>query len=209
MTITVEAGLTLEDLHVILASHDLGMSVLGSISAQAIGGVVSTASHGTGMKFGVISTQILSLSLLITSGAILHCSRAENPELFIATLCGLGSTGLILSVQLQCERQFRLEETVEAMGFERFVQDWESIAADGEHVRAMWVPQAKGVIVSRANRTQKVRFLSNALHIECPLTSFSHSYSRSPRQTDLGFEAFSSAHTAWSSHWQSLDTSRL
>lgn len=55
-TVTVEAGMSLHKLHVVLRENGLALSNLGSISDQSIAGVMATATHGTGAHFGCLST---------------------------------------------------------------------------------------------------------------------------------------------------------
>ena len=65
------------------------MTCIGSISDQTLAGVVTTASHGSGLHFGVMSTQVMALTLLRADGSRIACSRNDHPDLFLATLCGL------------------------------------------------------------------------------------------------------------------------
>lgn len=51
MTITVEAGMKLHQLHEYLEFHEMAMSNLGSISDQSVAGLMSTATHGTGAEY--------------------------------------------------------------------------------------------------------------------------------------------------------------
>lgn len=89
--------------------------------------------------------------------------------------CGLGMTGLIVSIKLQVEPAFRLHETKVPISFDELIaapaytdepsttDDEEmtgglidDIARSAEHVRLWWYPQTRGVVVSRMNRTQDV-----------------------------------------------------
>lgn len=56
--VTVEAGMTLHRLHAVLQENGLALSNLGSISDQTVAGVMATATHGTGAKFGCLSTMV-------------------------------------------------------------------------------------------------------------------------------------------------------
>lgn len=152
--------MTLSALHAALASHGLAMINLGSISDQTLAGVVTTATHGTGMHFKVISTHVLALTLLLADGSIVRCSRAERPELFTASLCGLGATGLMLDITLEVGPAFRLKEKQESVPFGDVIRDVDAIANSAEHVRLWWFPQADVVRVSTANRTDEVRVLA-------------------------------------------------
>ena len=130
---------------------------VGSISDQTLAGVITTATHGTGVGFKVISTHVLSLTLLLADGTRVRCSREERSDLFIASLCGLGSTGLILEIQMEVEPAFRLKEVQESVPFDGVLQHIESVANSAQHVRLWWFPQADVVRVSSANHSDEVR----------------------------------------------------
>lgn len=155
--VVAQAGITLHDLHAELAKHDLAMINVGSISDQTLAGIVTTATHGSGIRYGVMSTHVLSLSLLLADGSRVICSRHENSDLFIASICGLGSTGLILSIELEVEPAFRLKEKQESHSFDETMQNLDQLVYSAEHVRLWWFPAADSVRQSFSNRTQEVR----------------------------------------------------
>ena len=167
--VTVQPGMTLNELHAHLTAHNLALPSVGSISDQSVGGVVVTSTHGSGLHPTAqsnMSLSVESLVLIITSGAKIKCSRKpnEDPELFIATLCGLGMTGFITQVTLKCEKSFRLKEVAFNMTFENFVDDLENIATSAEHVRCWYFAQRGVVRVSQCNRTPEVRNSLSARH---------------------------------------------
>ncbi|KAG0700501.1 L-gulonolactone D-arabinono-1,4-lactone oxidase [Suillus ampliporus] len=151
--IIAQAGITLDALHAELANHGLAMINVGSISDQTLGGIVTTATHGTGINYGVISTHVMGLSLLLADGSRVFCSRQERPDLFIASICGLGSTGLILTVTLEVEPVFRLKEVQQTIQFHECVRTLDSLVNASEHVRFWWFPAADTMRVSSADRT--------------------------------------------------------
>ncbi|KAJ6542696.1 D-arabinono-1,4-lactone oxidase-domain-containing protein [Mycena capillaripes] len=153
--VVAQAGITLTDLHAALAPHNLAMCNLGSISDQTLAGIVATATHGSGSTFGVMSTHVLFLTLLTPSNTILHCSPTINPDLFDATVCGLGATGLILSIALEVEEAFRLRDVHSVKGFDEVVRDLDVLKASGEHVRFWWFPAVGKVRVMAASRTKE------------------------------------------------------
>lgn len=158
----MQAGITLNALHAGLAAHNLAMINVGSISDQTLAGIVTTATHGTGMNYKVISTHVLSLILLLADGTRVNCSRQERADLFAASLCGLGSTGLILQIKLEVGPAFRLKEVQESVPFVEVVDHLDTIANASEHVRLWWFPQADVIRVSSADRTQEVIHFSHA-----------------------------------------------
>lgn len=154
--VVAEAGITLDALHAELAKHGLAMINVGSISDQTLGGIITTATHGTGINYGVISTHVIALSLLLADGTRVSCSRQERPDLFIASICGLGSTGLILSVTLQVEPAFRLRETQQSLTFHECIRKMDALVPASQHVRVWWYPAADTMRVFSADRTVEV-----------------------------------------------------
>ncbi|KAJ8587958.1 L-gulonolactone D-arabinono-1,4-lactone oxidase [Rhizopogon salebrosus TDB-379] len=151
--VIAQAGITLDALHAELANNGLAMINVGSISDQTLGGIVTTATHGTGINYGVISTHVMGLSLLLADGSRVFCSRHERPDLFIASICGLGSTGLILTVTLEVEPAFRLKEVQQSVKFHECVRSLDSLVTASEHVRFWWFPAADTVRIFSADRT--------------------------------------------------------
>lgn len=152
----VQGGIILNALHDCLAAHNLAMSNLGSISDQTLGGIVSTATHGTGLAFGVISSMVLELRLMLADGTQVTCSESHRSDLFKATLCGLGATGLILAIKLQAERAFRLRDEQDTVSFDTFIDSFDTLVNSGEHTRFWWFVQNGFVRASVCNRTQEV-----------------------------------------------------
>src|SRR5579875_136169 len=62
--VTVLAGTRLHDLNDTLWQLGLSMPNLGDIDVQTISGAISTGTHGTGLDFGGIATQVRALDLV-------------------------------------------------------------------------------------------------------------------------------------------------
>lgn len=158
-----QGGITLHELHAQLIKNNLAMSNLGSISEQSLAGVIATATHGSGIDYGVLSTQVRALSLLLADGSRASCSRTERSDLFLASICGLGATGIILSIQLDVEPAFRLKEMQQSLSFNDVVQSFDKHVQSAEHVRFWWFPTADVVRCSYSNRTNEVIFFFSSL----------------------------------------------
>ncbi|KAG6856844.1 hypothetical protein H0H87_012902 [Tephrocybe sp. NHM501043] len=155
--IVAQSGITLHDLHAQLALYGLAMMNVGSISDQTLAGIVTTATHGSGIEYGVMSTHVMGLTLLLADGTRAFCSRNERPDLFIASICGLGATGLILSIQLQVEPAFRLKETQESIPFDDFMRRYDKLVHSAQHVRFWWYPASDTVRCSYSDRSKEAR----------------------------------------------------
>ncbi|KAF7351827.1 FAD-binding PCMH-type domain-containing protein [Mycena venus] len=153
--VVVQAGITLTDLHVELGKHGLAMRNLGSISDQTLGGIVTTASHGSGIGYQVMSADVTALTLLLADGSRVTCSRQERTDLFMASLCGLGATGIILTVQLEVERAFRLKDVQCSRTFEDVIGHLDELVRSAQYVRFWWIAATHTVKCSVVNRTQE------------------------------------------------------
>ena len=155
------AGTTLYQIHELLEQQDppLALTNIGSISHQTLGGLISTASHGSGVNFPVLSQHVTSLTLALPlpGAPVVHASREQDVDLFKASLCGLGATGLLLEIEIEVEPAFRLCETKEPRGINEVIEDLDNIKSSAQHVRLWWYPDAQSVVVGRANRTYEVR----------------------------------------------------
>lgn len=105
---TVKGGTKLKALGELLFKQGMAMENLGDIDAQSIAGTISTGTHGTGINFGTISTQVIALKIVTGKGEIIHCSPANHPDLFKAVQVSLGAFGIIIEVTLQCVPSYKL-----------------------------------------------------------------------------------------------------
>lgn len=159
-----QAGIRIKDIHVEARKNGLAVSSLGSISDQAIGGAISTATHGVGLKYTTLSGMVTELTVIKADNSIVTCTAEDHSDLFYATLCGLGCTGIITRVTMQLESDFKLKEEMFAMRYGDFLDSLETHMDDGEqgllgsaeHVRCWYFPHNDFIKVSRLNRTKEV-----------------------------------------------------
>ncbi|MCJ8504711.1 FAD-binding protein [Kocuria flava] len=137
---TVLAGTTLAALSQDLEEHDLAVTNLPDSTWQTVSGAVATGTHGTGLRFPSLSGQVVALTLVSPSGELLECSAEQRPELFRAACTGLGVTGVVATVTLQCEPAFRLHaaELKEPLG--QLVDSLGDRMAGADHFEFFWTP---------------------------------------------------------------------
>jgi FAD/FMN-containing dehydrogenase len=107
-----------------------------------VAGAIANDVHGKNHHlFGTFGRHVLSFELARSDATRLICSRAENPDLFAATIGGLGLTGLILQATVQLRRVEGLAVEAEDIRFDK-LDDFFSLAvesdADWEYTAA-WV----------------------------------------------------------------------
>lgn len=151
--VTVEAGITLGALNDELARRGLALENLGDIAYQTISGAIATATHGTGARLGVLSTQVRGLRLVTGDGSIIDCSSSEEPEVFSAARVGLGSLGAVSTVTLQCLPDFKLHAVEEPMRLDAVLEDLDALVAAHDHFEFFWVPHTGWALTKRNDRT--------------------------------------------------------
>lgn len=156
-TVTVQAGMTLEKLSEVVAREGLGLSNLGDIAYQTVSGAISTATHGTGIGFGNLATQVEALSLVTASGETVHCSHADDPETFRAARVSLGALGVLSAVRIRCEDAFNLRVLEEGADLDETLADLDELVAGNEHFEFFWFPHTSRVYRKMNNRTDEPR----------------------------------------------------
>jgi len=122
-TVTVETGVSLQTLNKELNKKGLSLSNMGGIDAQSIGGVVSTATHGSSIHHGTFSDEVLSLDVLTASGKLLTIDKSH--EHFDAFKTSLGCMGVIISVTLKCEDTFYVKQKTQIIS-----NKWSEVSMD-------------------------------------------------------------------------------
>lgn len=97
--VRVRAGTPLHVFTRLLAEQGWALPVMGDIDRQTLGGVVATATHGTGLGFGSYSCLVDGLTLVDGRGQIRELG-ANDPDLRYAR-AALGALGIVTHVELR------------------------------------------------------------------------------------------------------------
>jgi len=100
--ITCEAGVSLEDLSRLTVPKGWFIPVTPGTKFVTIGGAIANDIHGKNHHAaGTFGAHVLRFELVRSTGERLICSAEEHPELYRATIGGLGLTGLITWAEIQ------------------------------------------------------------------------------------------------------------
>ena len=100
--ITAQAGLTLDSLIRTAIPRGWFPQVTPGTRFVTLGGAVANDVHGKNHHVkGTFGAHVRQLTLFRSDEGPVSCSRDERPDLFAATVGGLGLTGIILSVEMQ------------------------------------------------------------------------------------------------------------
>ena len=150
----VHAGTRLHALGAALAQRGLAMENLGDINVQSIAGATSTGTHGTGLGFGNLATQIAALKFLTADGREVVASPTEAPELFAGGRIGLGSLGVLTEVSLRLVPAFRLRLERDKMDLEECLAQADALVAANRSFEFYWLPHTESVLTKKWNTTE-------------------------------------------------------
>lgn len=103
--LTAEAGYGLRDLWDTFLPRGWFTPVSPGTQFVTLGGMVAADVHGKNHhREGTIGPHVRALTLRVATGAIVRCSRDTEPDLFRATIGGMGLTGHILDVTIRLVR---------------------------------------------------------------------------------------------------------
>ena len=103
--LTAEAGLSLDDLYRSFLPKGWFTPVTPGTRFVTLGGMVAADVHGKNHHVdGCFGRHVTALRLRVADGRVITCSRDEHPDLFFATIGGMGLTGHILEVSFRLIR---------------------------------------------------------------------------------------------------------
>jgi L-gulonolactone oxidase len=152
-TVTVQSGIPLTQLNEDLHVRGLAMENLGDIAYQSIAGAISTATHGTGAKFGGIATQVAGMRIIAGDGSIIDCSPDREAEVFHAARVGLGALGVISTVTLRCVPAFNLRAVESPTRVDELLASLDAHVESNDHFEFFWVPHTGWALTKWNQRT--------------------------------------------------------
>jgi len=145
--ITAQAGATIAQLMAALAAHGLTLPVLPGTRHVTLAGAIASDIHGKNHhRDGGFARHVAALSLCTPASGVVEVTPASDPDLFYATLGGMGLTGVIVEATVRVEplpapwviadtdRTDGLEQTLQLMSGEerhRYSVAWLDLLADG------------------------------------------------------------------------------
>lgn len=152
--IRFQAGLSLHNLNLALAEDGYTLRNLGSIDVQSVAGVISTGTHGSSLRHGLISESITSLTILLSNAQLVTCSATKNPQLFRAALLSLGSLGIIVEITMQAVSDFNISWSQSLHSLSSVLGSWEKdLWTQEEFTRVWWLPYLHQAVIWRGSKT--------------------------------------------------------
>ncbi|MEM1202210.1 MAG: FAD-binding oxidoreductase [Acidobacteriota bacterium] len=129
-----EAGLSLHDLTWVFLPRGFCSPVMPGTAYITLGGMVAADVHGKEHHVsGTFGRHVEGLRLRLADGRVVWTSRDEEPELFLATLGGMGLTGVVLEVKVRLQRvpsPWVVQETERFPRLDAFLDGLDAAARD-------------------------------------------------------------------------------
>ncbi|MDA8047749.1 MAG: FAD-binding protein, partial [Actinomycetota bacterium] len=149
--VRVRAGTRLRDLIPALSQHGETLPILGSITQQSVAGAVATATHGSSLSHGNLSSLVLAARLVTADGSCVEMGPGD--ERLDAIRVHLGALGVVTELTLRTVPAFSLAETIEQVPLADVGRRAEAFGHSAEFVKVWWMPHTPKVMVFRYERT--------------------------------------------------------
>jgi FAD-linked oxidoreductase len=150
--VTVEAGIALNGLGEELRVRGLAMENQGDVDPQTLAGAISTATHGTGARFGNLSSQVVGIRLVDGTGEVREIR--EGDELRAARV-SLGALGAIAAVTLRCVPAFQIHRVDEPRPLDDVLPRLDELVDSHDHWEAFVMPYTRNALTLTSERTDQ------------------------------------------------------
>ncbi len=97
----------------------------------SLGGALACNAHGRGLALKPMIQQVRWFDLIDADGAVRHCSRTENRELFGLAIGGYGLFGVMARLQLELRPRVKVRRVVELAETGSIIERFEERIRDG------------------------------------------------------------------------------
>lgn len=153
MLLTVQAGIKLWQLNDYLDTQSLALINLGSIAQQSIAGAISTATHGSGIQYRVLASQVQRFTLIQADGTPLTLDRDADKETFDLAIISLGALGVVSEITIHICDAFRLHDRTYSMDFDEVLDKLDDLVSTTDHFKMWWFPHVKDIVLYKYQRT--------------------------------------------------------
>ncbi len=145
------AGVGIKQLVAVLAKHDISFPSLGTNVFDNIAGMAVTGHHGSGIKFGILSSFIESFDVVMASGKLIHVKKGQ--WLYDALGVNLGVAGIVTSITFKLEARFKLKQQTYPISLVQFESSFDQLLYGHDHLKLIWGPHTDHYQCWTADRT--------------------------------------------------------
>ena len=136
--VTLPGGMRLKCAIEELRARGLAFKNLGSITEQSVAGAVSTGTHGSGLRLGALSPQVVGVRL-VTGNGDEHVIGERDARDLAAARINLGALGIITEVTLECVPDHELEYSAYLTTLDDVMNEIDALNAENDRVVLWWL----------------------------------------------------------------------
>src|SRR5204863_94104 len=133
-----------------LAQRGLAMENLGDVDAQTLAGALATGTHGTGVGYRNLSSQVEGMRLVTAAGPV----DVEGDDLRAARV-SLGALGVATEITLRCQPLYTLRRTDERRPLDETLARLEELAAGRERFEFFSFPYSRWALWRTTEKTDE------------------------------------------------------
>ena len=134
-TLTVEAGAKYGQFAPELDKKGYALHNLASLPHISVAGACATATHGSGVKNGNLSSAVSAFELVTGTGEVVNLSREKDGDTFNGAVVGLGALGMITKVTLDIQKSFQVRQDLfQDLPLEQLKDNFDTIMSSGYSV---------------------------------------------------------------------------
>jgi L-gulono-1,4-lactone dehydrogenase len=152
LDVTVEAGISIRELGPALAERGLALENQGDVDPQTVAGAISTATHGTGGRFGNLSSRVMGMRVVTASGAVVELREGDD---LLAGRVSLGALGAISSVTLRCVPAFTIHRRDEPQPLDEVLARFDEHVDGNDHFELFVFPYTRTALTLTSERTSR------------------------------------------------------
>ena len=151
LTVTVGGGIRYGELAPWIDRKGFALHNLASLPHISVAGSIITATHGSGVKNGNLSSAVRGMEFVIADGSIVKLSREKDTENFNGAVVSLGALGIITEVTLAIQPTYQVRQLVfTKMPLDQLKDHFEDITSAGysvslftdwqsEYINEVWI----------------------------------------------------------------------
>jgi len=150
--VRVQAGVSIHALGQALEACGLALENQGDIDTQALAGALATATHGTGLAFGNLSSRVDSLRLVDGRGQV---REVDGGDRLRAARVGLGALGVVTELTLRAVPLFTLRRRDEPRPLGETLEAMEGLVEGTDHWEFWVFPYSDIALVRSSSRSEQ------------------------------------------------------
>jgi len=111
-SVTIESGMKYGELAPFLHEKGYALHNLASLPHISVAGAIATATHGSGMKNGNLSTGVSAIEFVNAAGDLVSLSRNKDGDQFNGAVVALGALGVVTKLTLDLQPAFDMKQVV-------------------------------------------------------------------------------------------------